>query len=304
MTERTLALFDSEAAADAGPKRGFRLVRRCRLDRVGLVGAVLSGLMCVAAIAGPLVAPFDPAGVHPADRLVWPNETYLLGTDELGRDLLSRVLHGSRVSLQVGVTSVSIAGLVGVLMGLAAGFYGGVLDLAVMRVMDVLFAFPIILLALALVAVLGTDLRNLILAITIVYVPTFARIARGSTLVVVAESYIDAARSVGASDGRIIMKHVLPNVGAPIIVQFTINLAYAILVEASLSFLGLGVQPPAPTWGGMLSDGKDYIEISPWVSVVPGLAIMFTVLGLNLLGDGMRDALDPRLRGNEGETTG
>ena len=184
-------------------------------------------------------------------------------------------------------------------VGLIAGYARGAMDAALMRVMDVIFAFPTILLALAVIAVLGTDLRNLILALTIVYIPAFARITRASTLSVSEEPYVEAARSVGASHARIVVQHILPNVSAPITVQFTVSLAYAILVEASLSFLGLGVQPPAASWGAMLATGKPYIELSPWVSVVPGLSIMLTVLGFNLLGDGMRDAMDPRMRSRD-----
>jgi peptide/nickel transport system permease protein len=195
------------------------------------------------------------------------------------------------------MTSVALAALIGVVVGTIAGYRGGILDTILMRLMDIIFAFPAILLALLLVALLGSDLRNLIVALAIVYVPAFARIARGSTLTVAAEPFVEAARSMGATDIRIMTRHIAPNIVAPLIVQFTVTLAYAILVEASLSFLGLGVQPPTPSWGNMLSTGKPFLEVSPWPAVVPGIALFVTVLGFNLLGDGLRDALDPRLRG-------
>jgi peptide/nickel transport system permease protein len=277
-------------------QRRLAAVRMLGRDRAGLVGVILVALTLLVAAFGPALAPYDPTLIFPGERLTAPGAKFLLGADELGRDMLSRTLYGARISIQVGVIVVTLASVVGVPLGLIAGYFKGRLDLILMRLVDIMFAFPTILLALALIAVLGTDLRNLILAITIVYIPSFARVTRGSTLSVSEEPYVEAARAVGVSHGRIIFQHILPNVSAPIIVQFTISLAYAILVEASLSFLGLGVQPPAASWGSMLATGKPYIDLSPWVSVVPGVAIMLTVLGFNLLGDGMRDALDPRLR--------
>lgn len=248
------------------------------------------------ALFGPLIAPHDPTTINVEARLAPPNSEYLLGGDELGRDVLSRALYGARVSMQVGVTVVVVAGIIGVVIGLVAGFYRGFLDGFLMRVMDSIFAFPTLLLALAVIAVLGIDLRNLILALIVVYIPAFARITRSATLAVSAGPYVEAARSLGAKNRRLIFTHILPNITAPITVQFTVSLAYAILVEASLSYLGLGIQPPAASWGSMLATGKPYMEIAPWVAVVPGLCIMFTVLGFNLLGDALRDSLDPRLR--------
>ncbi|MCV0384675.1 MAG: ABC transporter permease [Erythrobacter sp.] len=268
-------------------------------DRVGLLGLTLVGLAFFAAIIGPFIAPHDPTEIFGDQRLAPPSSTFLLGGDELGRDILSRALHGARISIFVGVTVVALAGAIGVTLGVIAGYYRGPLDSLVMRVMDTLFAFPTLLLALVVVAVLGTAIVNLIAALTIVYVPAFARIARGSTLSVTSEPYVEAARSLGVSDFRIIRRYVLPNITAPITVQFTVSLAYAILVEASLSYLGLGVQPPDASWGLMLSTGKPFIELSPWLSIVPGLSIMFTVLGFNLVGDALRDAMDPRLRSRE-----
>ncbi|MCV0377414.1 ABC transporter permease [Microbacterium sp.] len=268
-------------------------------DRVGFLGLVLVGLAFFAAIVGPLIAPHDPTEIFGDRRLAPPGGTFLLGGDELGRDILSRALHGARVSLFVGVTVVMFAGTIGVALGVLSGYYRGILDAAVMRFMDTLFAFPTLLLALVVVAVLGTAMVNLIAALTIVYIPAFARIARGSTLSVTSEPYVEAARSVGVSDARIIRRYILPNITAPVTVQFTVSLAYAILVEASLSYLGLGVQPPDASWGLMLATGKPFIELSPWLSIVPGLSIMVTVLGFNLVGDALRDAMDPRLRSRE-----
>jgi len=286
-------------APHPGASRRFAVLRAIRRDRLGILGAVLLFLAVVAAVFAQVLAPYDPTLIHPADRLAGPGARYLLGADELGRDLLSRTLYGARVSLQVSLTAVSLASVLGVTLGLLAGYFRGPLDVVLMRVMDMVFAFPAILLALALVAVMGPDLRNLILAVTIVYVPSFARITRASTLVAREELYVEAARAVGVTHTRAMLRHVLPNVSAPLIVQFTVSLAYAILIEASLSFLGLGVQPPAPSWGSMLATGKLYVELSPWLSVVPGVAIVLTVLSFNLLGDGMRDALDPRLRSRD-----
>jgi peptide/nickel transport system permease protein len=273
------------------------LFRTALRDPAAVLGAVFVVLVVAAATAGPFLAPQDPVTINAGSRLASPGPQFWFGTDELGRDLFSRIIHGARVSLGVGMTSVALAALIGVVVGTIAGYRGGILDTILMRLMDIIFAFPAILLALLLVALLGSDLRNLIVALAIVYVPAFARIARGSTLTVAAEPFVEAARSMGATDIRIMTRHIAPNIVAPLIVQFTVTLAYAILVEASLSFLGLGVQPPTPSWGNMLSTGKPFLEVSPWPAVVPGIALFVTVLGFNLLGDGLRDALDPRLRG-------
>jgi peptide/nickel transport system permease protein len=242
------------------------------------------------------MAPFEPTKLHPADQLLSPNSQYWLGTDELGRDLLSRLLYGARMSLMVAMLVVVIAGMLGVVIGVTAGYHGGWSDTVLMRLMDMIFAFPAILLALLLVAVLGSNVRNLIIAIAIVYIPDFARIARGSTKQVRTELYVMASRSAGASTRWIVAKHIMPNIMAPLLVQATVNLAYAILVEAALSYLGLGIQPPTPSLGAMLSTGKAYMELSPWVALLPGAAIMLATIGFNMLGDGLRDFLDPRLR--------
>lgn len=275
--------------------RNLAVVRVLRDDRAGLVGALLVGLVVFGAIFAPVVAPYDPTAMS-SMRLAPPNSIFLLGSDEAGRDLFSRALYGARTSLTVSLTVVTIAAIIGVFLGLLAGFYRGKLDEIVMRFMDVIFAFPTLLLALAVVAALGTDIQNLILALTIVFVPSFARVARGAALAISKEPYIESARATGLRDSRILLKYVLPNSLAPIAVQFTISIAYAILVEASLGYLGLGVQPPAASWGSMLATGKAFLEISIWPSLIPGLCIMVIVLGFNLLGDALRDSLDPRLR--------
>jgi peptide/nickel transport system permease protein len=292
LAESASGAAKSDSAVTSTRRLGLKRIVR---DRAGLVGAVLVILALGAATLGPFLAPYPPDEIHSADQLAPPSMRYLLGTDEIGRDMLSRLLHGARVSLTVALTAVTIAGTIGTSVGIIAGYFERGLDTFLMRLMDVFFIFPTILLALVLVTALGPNTRNLIIAIVIVYIPDFARIARASTKQVCVEPYVEVARSVGASDARIISMHVLPNITAPIIVQTTVNLAYAILVEAALSFLGLGVQPPTPSWGAMLSTGKAFLEFSPWIALFPGLAIMVTVLGFNMLGDSLRDLLDPRL---------
>lgn len=267
-----------------------------RDDRIGLVGGFLVVVIVGLAIAAPLVARYDPTSMAAGERLTGPSSDYWLGTDEAGRDLMSRALYGARTSLRVSLIVVCLAALIGVPLGLISGYYKGMIDGVAMRLVDVLFAFPTLLLALAVVATLGPDVRNLIIALTVVFTPSFARVTRGAALAASAEPYVEAARAVGVSGRRIIFRYVLPNITAPIAVQFTISVATAILTEASLGYLGLGVPPPAPTWGSMLATGKAYVETSIWPSVVPGVCIMITVLGFNLLGDSLRDALDPRSR--------
>ncbi len=292
-----MAITDIQVPQVGFPEpRRFPALRRLGRDRAALLGLLLLALSIAAAVVGPAVAPYDSAEIHVDAILQGPGPRFWLGTDELGRDLLSRVLLGARVSLSIAVSVATLAAVTGIAIGLVAGYYGGRLDALLMRCMDILFAFPANLLALALVSVLGTSTRNLVLAITVVYVPVFARLVRGLTQQMRGELFVESARALGANDARIILLHILPNIGAPILVQVSVILAYAILVEAALSFLGLGVQPPTPTWGGMLSAGKGHMELSPWVAIVPGLAIMLTVLGFNLVGDAVRDLLDPRLR--------
>jgi len=286
------------AVAPAGrtPARGRdRLSRRVGRTPPAVIGGVLVGCVVLVAIAAPVLAGYDPAA-QIATPLLRPSGGFLGGTDQLGRDEMSRIIFGARVSLYVGVLAVAVALALGGTTGVLAGFYGGWIDNVTMRVMDILFSLPALVLAIAITAVLGPSLTNVMLAIGIVYAPTFARIARGPTLAVVRLPYVEAARAIGASTPAILLRHILPNVSAPLLVQTTVSLSTAILTEAALSFLGLGTQPPTPSWGLMLSDARQYMLIDPWVAVLPGVAIAVTVLGFNLLGDGLRDVLDPRIR--------
>jgi peptide/nickel transport system permease protein len=257
-------------------------------------------LLCIAiAVFAPLIAPYGPEETLPNWKLYPPNEFFLLGTDEFGRDILSRIIFGARISLEVGLISVSLALLIGASAGFVAGFFGGWIDGMIMRCMDVLFAFPAILLAIGIMAVLGTGIVNAMLAIGIVYAPSFARLARASVLSLKGMEFVQAARVLGLGELRILVRHVLPNVLAPMIVQTSFSLSTAILTEASLSFLGLGTPPSVPSWGSMLSSSRRYVELDPWPAIFPGLAIMLLVLGFNLFGDGLRDVLDPRLRAGD-----
>jgi peptide/nickel transport system permease protein len=260
-----------------------------------VLGAALALAVLVVALAAPLLAPFDPTA-QVDKQLLRPGQGYALGTDELGRDELSRLLHGARIAVYVGALSVAIAAALGASSGIVAGFYGGLADGVLMRVMDVLFSLPAVVLAIAITSVLGPSLTNAMIAVGIVYAPTFARIARGPTLTVARLPYIEAARATGLPGWRIMLRHVLPNVSAPLLVHATVALSTAILTEAALSFLGVGTQPPAPSWGLMLNASRQFMLIDPWIAVLPGVAIAVTVLGFNLLGDGLRDFLDPRLR--------
>jgi peptide/nickel transport system permease protein len=274
------------------------LLRRILRSRSGVVGLVLVMLFLVTALIGALgITPYDPIEQHRIDRLQDPGSTYWLGTDLYGRDVASRIISGATNSLHVALFSVALSGVVGTLLGALAGFVGGMLDNVLMRVMDVFFAFPSILLALLIVVVLGQGANNTILAIAIVYMPIFARVARGPTLAVREMEYITAARCLGVRNARILVLHVLPNILAPLIVQVSLALSWSLLTEAGLSFLGLGTRPPAASWGVMLSESRSLAEMAPWLMVAPGLAIMLGVLGFNLLGDGLRDVLDPRMRG-------
>ncbi|KXK60672.1 glutathione ABC transporter permease [Micromonospora rosaria] len=277
----------------------MQILRLITRDRVGAIGLVIVVLMTAAAVFAPLIAPYDPTAMS-NQRLAPPGGTFPLGADEAGRDLLSRALYGARTSLTVSLIVVACAGAIGVVLGLLAGFYRGVLDAIITPATDIMFSFPTLLLALAVVAARGPGTENLILALVIVFIPSFARIVRGTAMTIRREPYVESGQAVGLSNTRLILKYILPNSVAPIAVQFTTSLAYAILIEASLGYLGLGVQPPQPSWGSMLSSGKSFMEMSVWPSVVPGICIMITVLGFNLLGDTLRDVLDPRLRGRSG----
>jgi ABC-type dipeptide/oligopeptide/nickel transport system permease subunit len=259
-------------------------------------GALVIAWLLVAAFA-PIVAPYDPIRVNVADSLIPPGANHLLGTDDLGRDVLSRVIWGSRISLSVGVISVSIGFIVGVSVGLAAGYLGGHFDLFVMRGIDALLAFPALVLAFAITAALGPQIQNAMIAIGIVAIPAYARLTRGQVLAVRARDFILAARTVGCSPLRIVLRHIFPNITNPLIVQATLSTAFAILAEAALSFLGLGPQPPDPSWGQDINYSQRYLpNLKWWMSVGPGLAIFSAVFAFNFLGDALRDALDPRLR--------
>lgn len=268
-----------------------------RQNRLALAGLVLILIFLLMAVFAPLIAPYDPYRIDENAVLSPPSAEHPLGTDSFGRDVLSRMVYGARISFKVGLISVGIALAAGVLIGAAAGYYGRWVDAALSRVIDVLFSFPDILLALVIMAVLGASLTNVMIAIGIVYTPIFARITRGAVLEIKGSLFIDAARVLGAGRLTILRRHILPNVMAPIIVQTTLSLAFAILAEAALSFIGLGVEPDTPSWGIMLNEGKDWMEAAWWIAVFPGAAITLAVLGFNVLGDGLRDALDPRLRG-------
>ena len=259
-------------------------------------GALLTITLIVLAIAAPLLAPFDPDVQDTARRLEAPSHYHPLGLDDLGRDVLSRILFGARVSLRVGFSVVILGSLIGVFLGSIAGYFGGWADLIVMRVCDILLAFPGILLAIALVAVLGPSLNNVIIALAIINWVGYARLVRGQVLKVREMEYVTAAKALGARSPRVILRHVLPNVINPIIVMATLGLAGVILAEAALSFLGLGVQPPTPSWGKMLDSGRRYLGVANHLAIFPGAAIMLAVMGLNFLGDGLIDALDPKYR--------
>ena len=276
------------------PDRLHQLWRRLRKNRLAVAGGALLTLFLLIAAAAPWIAPRDPLAQDLYGRLSPPSAKNWFGTDDFGRDILSRVLHGSRVSLRVGVAAVAIALVVGTAVGLTAGYWGGLLDNVLMRLMDLMLAFPSILLAIVVVAVLGPSLNNAMLAVGIVSIPQYARLVRASVLSIREQDYVTAARALGARDARIILTAILPNCVAPLTVQATLGMAGAILDAAGLSFLGLGAQPPTPEWGAMLSGGRDFILSAPWVLTFPGLAILLTVLAFNLLGDGLRDALDPK----------
>ena len=270
--------------------------RRFRRDKGAILGLLLVGLTLFVAIAAPYIAPHDPEAQQLDKRREGPSRDHPLGLDPYGRDILSRLLYGSRITILAGLLCVAIAGVVGSLLGLLAGYYEGKPGTLIMRTMDVLLAFPYFLLAILIVAVLGAGLWNAVIAVAVTSIPNYARVVRGSTLVVKNQEFIEASKAMGASDLRIIFDHILPNSMAPIIVLSTVGVATAIIATAALSFIGLGAQPPTPEWGLMLSEGRPYITSAPHITFFPGMCILLLVLGLNLLGDGLRDILDPRLR--------
>jgi peptide/nickel transport system permease protein len=288
------------AASRSEPSGLVRLARLIAFTRTGTIGALLLLAFLVLAVFAPLLAPADPLFQDLPNRAKFVSPQHPLGTDTLGRDLLSRILYGARISLTLGVMAVVVGSLLGVPLGLLSGYVGKATDLIIMRVVDVLLAFPLYLLAIVVIAILGPSLPNMILAVGISSTPRFARLTRGEVLSARNRDFVLAARSIGARSWRIILRHILPNIAGPLIVLATLRVGTAILVEASLSFVGLGPQPPTPAWGLMISDGLKTMRNAPWVAGFPGLAIMLTVLGFNLLGDGLRDALDPRLRRGRG----
>ena len=274
-----------------------RLSRNARgllRDRAAVAALAALFLLALVALLAPLLAPYPPLQMAVGPALQPPSASHWFGTDQFGRDVFSRVLHGARLSLPLGALPVALGGSAGTLLGLLAGYSGGLPRRLILRVVDVLLGFPLFLLALFIVAMLGPSLANAMLAVGIASAPTYARVVYGSVLSVRERDYILAARAVGASAGRILLRHVLPNVLAPLIVVATMGLAYAILTGAALSFLGLGAQPPTPEWGAMVYEGRDYLRAHWWIATMPGLAIMLTVLAVNVFGDGLRDALDPK----------
>jgi len=270
--------------------------RRLKKNKIAIAGLFIVILYVACAVFAPYISPHDPTKQSLADSFFMPNAEHLLGCDEFGRDILSRIIWGARISLLIQVSSVIVALLVGISLGALGGYYGGKLDELIMRFMDILLAFPGMLLALAIVAMLGPSVRNLIVAIGIYSVPQFARITRGAVLAVSANEYVLGAKAIGESDLSVIVRYVLPNALSPIIVQTTLRMATVLLTASGLGFLGLGVQPPNPEWGTMLSSARMYLRSAPHVAIFPGLAIMITVLGFNFLGDGLQDALNPRLK--------
>ncbi len=286
--------LDKSKKTDKIESLSVMAIRALLRHRSGMIGLIILLIMIVLALIAPLLAPYDPLEIHAEDRFHPPSVTYPLGSDEFGRDILSRILFGARVAFSVGLLSVGIATVIGVVIGLVAGYRGGAFDSVVMRFLDALLAFPAILLAIVILAVLGPGSLNAILAIAIVNIPAFARLTRANVLVEKNKEYVEAARAIGSEPSRIIFRNIFPNTVSTILVQITVAMAAAVLLESALSFLGLGTPLPAPSWGSMLSIGRGYLSLAPWYGIFPGLAIMFMVMGFYLLGDGLRDALDPR----------
>ena len=300
MTAITPSTRPDDAEADAIWRRGTLLGRAwtfCRRKPLGAFGLLIVVVIAVAGATADWIAPFDPEENDFASMMVAPSFVHFLGTDQFGRDLLSRIIYGARTALFIGCVAAGTGATVGLVIGVASAYFGGKVDLIIQRIIDVFIAFPTIIIALSIVAVFGSDLRHVILAICLPFIPDAARIVRSNALAIREIPYVDAARALGFSHTRIILRHMVPNVLAPYLIILTANIGQAILLEASLSYLGLGVQEPTPAWGLMLQGGaEEYAESAPWVAVFPGLAIAVAVFGFNLFGDGVRDALDPRLR--------
>jgi peptide/nickel transport system permease protein len=278
------------------PSEFARLWRRFRRNKGAVFGLGVFVAIVVMAVCADFIAPYNPLEQSYAHIMEGPSLDHWLGTDSFGRDMLSRIIYGARIALIVGILAVLLAMVIGVTLGLISGYYGGIIDTVIMRLMDGVFAFPILILAIALMAVMGFGVRNVIIAVAVVSVAPFARVTRGDVLAVREEPYIEAARLSGISNTAVIFRHVLPNVLAPIIVQGALRVSAAIITEAGLSFLGLGPPPPTPVWGSMIAEGRNFIVMAPHISTFPGIALMITVVGLNLLGDGLRDTLDPKLK--------
>jgi len=272
--------------------------RRLKKNKMAMAGLGILSVLVFLAVFADIICPYDTTAIkiNLTEKLQGPSAKHILGTDEFGRDIFSRLIHGARISMLVGIFATGIAAFVGGTLGAVAGYYGGKLDNTIMRIMDIFLAVPSILLAIAIVSALGANIFNLMLAISVSSIPSYARIVRASVLSIRDQEFIEAAKAIGASDFRIVSKHIIPNAIAPVIVQATLGVAGAILSTAGLSFIGLGIQPPTPEWGAMLAGGRQYLRYAWHVTTFPGFAIVITILALNLLGDGLRDALDPRLK--------
>ncbi|HLR10388.1 MAG TPA: nickel transporter permease [Sporosarcina sp.] len=294
LTPRVDGEVEAEVSQNVGPWR--EAWRGFKKSKVALVGAFIVLFFILLAIFGPLIAKEGINEQVMADRLQPPSAEHWLGTDDFGRDILSRIIHGAKISLWVGFFSVIGSVIIGSVLGIVAGYYGRWVDTVISRIFDIMLAFPSILLAIAIVAVLGPSLQNALIAIAIINVPNFGRLIRSKVLSIKEDEYITAAKAIGMRDFRILFSHILPNSMAPVIVQGTLAIATAILEAAALGFLGLGAQAPMPEWGKMLADSKNYLQSAPWTMIFPGIAIMLTVLGFNLMGDGLRDAMDPRMK--------
>jgi len=271
-----------------------RMLRRFLRNRLAIIGMVIVAIYIFVAIFAPLISPMDPLKQNLSDKRIPPNKTHLLGTDQFGRDILSRILYGTQYALLVSSMSILLSLVFGTLFGLIAGYFGGAIDEVIMRIMDILLAFPYLLLAILIVSALGPGIWNTILAIGIWGVPIFARQTRGAVIAIRDREFIQAARAIGAPGIRIMAIHLFPNIIPPIVVYAALYMGYAILMESALTFLGLGIQPPTPSWAEMIASGRNYVIVAPHIATIPGLAIMLATLGFNLLGDGLRDALDPR----------
>lgn len=291
-TNNTL-IVEEDSKPESPVKDFFNQLRKNRFAMIGIIIIIFFVLL---GLFAPLLTPYGYKEQVLSDRLLPPSSEHLFGTDNLGRDIFTRIAYGARLSLQIGFFAVSGALFFGTLLGLIAGFYGRWIDMVISRIFDILLAFPSILLAISVVAILGASLQNALIAIAIVNVPIFGRLVRSQVISLREEEFVMAARAQGLKNGRIIFHHILPNSLAPIIVQSTLGFGTAILDAAGLGFLGLGAQPPAPEWGKMLADSREFIQIAPWTLIIPGLAIMLVVLGFNLIGDGLRDILDPKMK--------